>query len=244
MKIFFTIFIFTFFQLTYTFAQLRLGLSPSLAVPLGDFGSVSKNGYGGMLSAKFPISERFNLTSNFSFLAFGRQGGDVTLFLKGFGISANTANLINQVNAELQDPLEIPNVNFFPIEVGFEYNILKGKIRPYVGLSTGLYVQKSEEQSIKLYEFIFQLNQSLPPNQQIPNATIQNFDLLLGSTSFPLNGNLSSFGIAPTVGCVYEWSDKWSADLNIKSAFITVPERDGGAIVMTFNLGVFYKLGN
>lgn len=205
-----------------SYGQLRLGISPAFALPTGDFGAINKNGYGGSVGAKYRLSERFALTSNFSFLAFGRAGEDLGDLAEIFGISPNTVDLLTLIGLEIP----IPKTNFYPITVGFEYYILKKKIKPYIGFDIGFFVTDTETISLDLR----QLSEivELPPGVNL--GVIE------------LNANDANFGAGPVVGCVYDVSDLLSLDLNIRANGIVVPEKKAAAIVVSFNLGAFFHI--
>jgi hypothetical protein len=207
---------------TLSYAQLRLGLSPGYALPTGDFGAINKNGYGGSASAKYRLSERFALTSNFSFYAFGRAGEDLGDLAEIFGISPNTVNLLNLIGLDIQ----IPRTNFYPINLGFEYYILKGKVKPYVGFDIGFFITDTETISLDLRDLDGVIN--LPPGVSL--GVIE------------LNANDANFGLGPVVGCAYDFSNLFTLDLNIRANGIIVPDKKAAATVVTFNLGAFFHI--
>ncbi len=203
-------------------AQLRLGLSPAYALPTGDFGAINKNGYGGSASAKYQLSERFALTSNFSFYAFGRAGEDLGDLAEIFGISPNTVNLLNLIGLDIQ----IPRTNFFPVNLGFEYYLLKGKVKPYVGFDIGFFITDTETISLDL--------------RQLDGVVDLPSGVSLGVIE--LNANDANFGLGPVLGCAYELSEGLVLDLNLRANGIIVPDKKAAATVVTFNLGVFFQI--
>jgi hypothetical protein len=220
--------IFILFTSHTLFAQIRLGTSFNYGVPLGDFGTINKNGYGVSITSKFQINQRFSLTQNISFLAFGRAGDDLGKFAEAIGLSPSTAtqiDLLNQLTPE-SDRIKVPEVNFYLINMGFEYYILTKKIRPYVGIDLGIYVRDTQPITMNLGLL----------------ATLYGQPNLSSLGKVELNGNATNFGIAPSVGCVYDFDKKLSVDLNIKANGIAVPEKKSYATVMTFNLGIFYRI--
>ncbi|NJL12255.1 MAG: hypothetical protein HC913_04140 [Microscillaceae bacterium] len=209
-------------SLSDVFGQLRLGLSPVYGLPTGDFGAINKNGYGASASAKFALSRRFALTGQLSFLAFGRAGDDLGDLATIFGLSPNTINLLELVGLQV----EIPRTNFYPLTLGFEYYILRKKIRPYVGLSVGLYMTDTETIILDLRPLDQLVN--LPPGVEL--GVIE------------LNASDANFGLAPSLGCAYHFSDLFSLDLNITAHGIYVPDEKAAATVLTFGLGAFFNL--
>ncbi|MDX2306040.1 MAG: outer membrane beta-barrel protein [Microscillaceae bacterium] len=220
---------FTLFQITDTLAQLRIGTSFGINVPVGNVGTISKNGYGGSLSGKYHLSPRFAITSNFSFYLFGKGGENIGEFAESFGISQSTINLLTLIGAD--SILSIPKIHFFPVNVGFEYYILQTKVRPYVGFDIGLYTSHTESIEVNLSELIIgyfeQLNQPPPP-------------VSLGSID--LTASDANFGMAAVLGLAWHINDTWSLDFNGKYNGIFFPDKKAVPQVMTFNLGVFYQL--
>lgn len=209
-------------------AQLRLGLNGGFAIPTGDFGAINKNGYGGSISAKYRLSDRFSLTTQTGFFAFGRAGESLGDLVEIFGLSPNTATLLQVAGADLR----IPNVDFFPVNIGFEYHILTTRLKPYVGLDLGFYITKTQIVEVNLNELVIGYFQSLgQPPPPIPLGIIE------------LTGNDSNFGMAPVAGLLYQINERWNIDLNCKANGIYVPKEKSGAIVLSFNLGIFYTIG-
>ncbi|GAB4403985.1 MAG: hypothetical protein OHK0053_29220 [Microscillaceae bacterium] len=213
---------FSLWGISDAFAQLRLGLSPMYGLPTGDFGAINKNGYGFNASAKFSLSSRFALTGQLGFLAFGRAGDNLGDLATIFGLSPNTIDLLELIGLEV----EIPRTNFYPLTLGFEYYILRKKIRPYVGLSAGLYMTDTETIELDLRPLDQIVN--LPPGVEL--GVIE------------LNASDVNFGLAPTLGCAYHFSDLFSLDLNITAHGIYVPDEKAAATVLTFGLGAFFNL--
>jgi hypothetical protein len=220
-------------------AQMRLGASFGYAIPTGDFGTINKSGFGGSIGSKYQLSPRFALTNSLGFYAFGRSGGDIGDFVKKLGLSDGTAQLISLINSVSAEKIEVPQVNFFPINVGFEYYILTDKIRPYIGLDLGMYINDTEDINLNFGRVITQYYQSI--GQPIPNSLLALLPTL-NNSNFPLNGNDTNFGLAPTVGCNYQLSDRWLLDLNIKANALYASRQKQSALVLSFNLGVFFQL--
>jgi hypothetical protein len=217
-------------------AQIRLGASFGYAIPTGDFGTINKSGFGGSIGTKYQLLPRFALTNSVGFYAFGRSGGDIGDFALKLGLSQATADLLRFVNQSGIDKIEIPKVNFFPINLGFEYYILTDKIRPYLGLDLGMYINDTED--LDLGEIILKL--STATGQPIP-ANLRPF---LENNNLKINGNDTNFGLAPTVGCNYQLSERWLVDLNIKANALYASRQKQSALVLSFNLGVFFQLPN
>ncbi|MCU0443300.1 MAG: outer membrane beta-barrel protein [Microscillaceae bacterium] len=231
-KIFvFLIFCFTFGNLP---AQLRLGASFGYSIPTGDFGTINKNGFGAIIAGKYQISPRFALTNGVGFYAFGRSGGDIGDFALRLGLSQATADLLRLANQLGTDKIEIPKVNFFPINIGFEYYILTEKIRPYLGLDLGMYINDTED--LDLGEIILKL--STATGQPIP-ANLRPF---LENNNLKINGNDTNFGVAPVVGCNYQLNERWSLDFNMKANALYAARQKQSALVLTFNLGAFFQI--
>jgi hypothetical protein len=241
LKIFLGLIIAVIFCFDNSFAQLRLGLSGGYALPTGDFGTINKNGWGGSASAKYSLSDRFALTSNLSFYAFGRGGEDIGRFAEALGLSATTAALLNAINATSPNKIKIPKVNFFPINIGFEYYLLTDKIRPYLGLDVGMYVRNTEDVTLNLAQLITQYYTTI--GQPVP-VGLQPLIAVLNTSQLALNGNDANFGIAPVLGCYYQLNEKLNLDFNFKANSVFVPEKKSAALVLGFNLGLFYSLGN
>jgi outer membrane protein W len=211
-------------------AQLRIGLSPSLAYPIADLGSINKNGYGLSLTGKYQLSPKFSLTANFSYFAFGRAGESLGDLTQAFGLSPSTVNLLTQIGADTL--LKIPNVDFMPVNVGFEYYMLsKKKISPYVGFDIGVYFTHTENIELNLSELIISYFESLGQNP--PPVSFGSIDLTASD---------ANFGMAPLVGVLYKIHEHWNIDLNIKANGIIVPDKKAAPVVMTFSLGFFYRL--
>ncbi len=225
----FWIFLIFFAFASPSYGQLRVGTGPSLAIPLGDFGTISKNGYGASVGGKFWLSERFALTANVSYFAFGRAGDDINELGEAFGISQSSLNLLNAINADTL--LEIPNVDFFPINVGFEYYILTGKAKPYVGMDLSLYATHTENITIDLDDLVDAIfEQTGTPSLPANFGTI---DLAASD----VNG-----GISAVAGFAYHFDERWSLDLNMKANSIFVPDRRAAPVVLSFHLGVFVQI--
>jgi hypothetical protein len=220
-------------------AQIRLGASFGYALPTGDFGTINKSGFGGSIGTKHQLSPRFALTNSFGFYAFGRSGGDIGDFVKKLGLSDGTAQLISLINSVSAEKIEVPKVNFFPINLGFEYYILTDKIRPYLGLDMGMYVNDTEDINLNFGRVITQYYQSI--GQAIPSSLLALLPTL-NNSNFPLNGNDTNFGLAPTVGCNYQLSERWLVDFNIKANALYASRQKQSALVLSFNLGVFFQL--
>ncbi|TAE73186.1 MAG: hypothetical protein EAZ85_07785, partial [Bacteroidetes bacterium] len=207
--------------------KFRIGASFNYGIPAGDFGTINKNGYGTSLTTKYQINKRWTFTQNISFLAFGRAGDDLGKFSQAIGLSKSTADLINLFNDQNpeNERIKVPKVNFYMVNVGFEYNILTEKIRPYVGCDVGIYIRDTENIKFDLGKFAALAGQ--------PNFST------LGAIE--INGNATNFGIAPAVGCAYFFNSSFNIDLNIKANGIAVPEKKSYATVLSINLGGFYN---
>ncbi len=207
--------------------KFRIGASFNYGIPMGDFGTINKNGYGASLTSKYQINKRWVFTQNISFLAFGRAGDDLGKFAEAIGLSKNTSDLIALLN--LQSPeserIKVPKVNFYMINIGFEYHILTEKIRPYVGCDVGIYVRDTENIKLDLGRFAVLARQPAFSTLGV----------------IELNGNATNFGVAPVVGCAYFINKHVNIDLNLKLNGIAVPEKKSYANVLTVNLGGFYN---
>ncbi len=210
-------------------AQFRVGASGTFSVPTGDFGTINKNGYGGSIGAKFAISPRFSLSANLSFLSFGRPGDQLSDLSQGFGLSESTIELLEALS--IDSLLEVPQVRFYPINLGFEYNITLTKLRPYIGAGFGMYITDTESLELNLSELVlrfFELQDQTPPPVSLGSIDLQASD--------------TNFGMSITAGLAYDFHEHWSADFNFTTNGIYVPEEKSGAAVLSFSLGVFYKI--
>lgn len=77
----------------------KLGIGAEFAFPTGDFGDVSKLGYGGSLQFQTPIAEKLNFTATAGYLNF--QGKDYTI--AGIGT------------------IDGGNAGFIPVKIGARY---------------------------------------------------------------------------------------------------------------------------
>ena len=213
-----------------SFAQLRIGSSLSINVPVGSAGSISQNGYGGSLTGKYNISKRFAITSNFSFYLFGEGNQDVGELAEGFGVSQSTINLLNAIGADTI--LAVPKIHFFPVNVGFEYYILTKKIKPYVGFDVGLYTTHTESIEVNLSDLVIGFFEQI--GQEPPPVSLGSLDLTASD---------ANFGAAAVIGVNWQFHDSWSLDLNGKYHGLFFPDRKAVPQVMTYSLGVFYKFG-
>lgn len=213
-----------------SFAQLRIGVSGGYAIPIGNFGSIEENSFGASLSGKYKINERFSITASFNYYAFGRSDESLGDLVEGFGISEGTVALLETLG--LDTLLTTPNIDFFPVNVGFEYYpFIKGKLRPYVGFDVGLYTTHTQTISLDLNQlvvaFFEQTGQTPPP-------------VSLGSID--LTASDANFGLAAVLGIRYVISDRWSIDAFSKANGIFFLNRDSLPTVITFGIGGFYNL--
>ena len=218
------------FLLFYTsdqvFSQLRVGTSAAFAIPTGDFGAINKNGYGASLTGKYQLSDHFALTSNFSYYAFGRAGENLGDLAELFGLNPSTIFLINAIGVDIP----VPKTDFFPVNIGFEYYFLTGKIKPYAGFDLGLYFTHTQNTELNLSELVIkyfeQIGEDPPP---------------VSFGSINLTASDANFGMGPVAGCFFGLNDKWSIDLNLKANGVIVPDKKSAAIVVSVNLGAFFE---
>ncbi len=243
--------LFFFLNPNFTFAQnFRIGLMPSYAIPTGDFGTINKNGYGFGVTSKYTIPKkidentseqsRWTITTSLQYLAFGRAGENLGEYAKTLGISEGTIVILDLYNAASpeSDQIKVPNVDFYPINMGVEFSILKNKkIRPYVSWDFGVYVRRSDNIDIKIGKLIAKYYEI--QGTGIP-GNVQPLQAALATSTLSLNSNSVDYGAAPGAGCAYQFSKRFSADLSLKAHTIWVPDKKAGAIVLGLQLGAFY----
>lgn len=98
-------------------AQLKLGVSGGLALPMGDFGDAAKMGFGGGVSGKYMLNEKMALglgVGYYSFSAKDDAGGSDLSF------------------------------SIMPITAIFNYYLATEGFKPYVGADLGFYSFKTK----------------------------------------------------------------------------------------------------
>lgn len=98
------------------YGQLSLGGNLNVNLPQGDFGDEFKTGYGATATVRYGLNERINIGLNLGIQAFNGKANH--LFY------------------------EDASVRFVPITGVFEFNLLTGKLKPYLGADLGLYNYK------------------------------------------------------------------------------------------------------
>jgi hypothetical protein len=216
-------------------AQLRLGVSPAFAVPVGDFGAINKNGYGLSLTGKYKLGDRWALATHMSYYAFGRAGEDLSDLGTLFDLKPTTIEILAAIGTDIK----VPNTDFFPVNFGFEYYFLQSKVRPYAGFDIGMYFIHTQNVALKLSELVQKFYELQGTWDDLPQAQK---DIVNTLGSINLNGSDANFGVAPVLGCTFQFSEKWHLDLNSKANFVIVPDKKSAATVISVNLGVFFEL--
>ncbi len=230
--------------------NFRIGFMPSFAIPTGDFGTINKNGYGFGLTSKYTIPKkidentseqsRWTFTTSLQFLAFGKAGENLAEYAKTLGLKDGTIEILNLYNltSPESEQIKVPNVDFYPINIGVEFSILKNKkIRPYVSWDFGVYVRRSDNIDINIGKLIakyYELQGGIPGN-------VQPLQAALATTTLSLNSNSVDYGAAPGVGCAYNFNKRWSVDFSFKAHTVWVPDKKAGAIILGAQLGGFYS---
>ena len=186
MKKIFIVFFLGFFALN-TQAQFSAGATVGPQIPLGAMADAMKIGFGFNIAGKYLLMDHLALGLNIGYVSFGKKSIEN---VSSYSTSGST----------------------LPITALVEYQIGKGKVKPYVGVDLGL------------YRF---------------STTINVVDKGLNST-LPISFSKMYFGFAPTAGALFELNDKFSLCANLKFNFIAAT--GGSRTYLGINIGAFYKI--
>lgn len=106
-----------------SFAQIKVGATAGLALPMGDFGEAWKMGFGGGIEGKYFISEKLALGASLGYYAFSAK--DIDTDLKSEGASD-------------------PSFSIMPILATVDYFFTAEGFKPFIGAGVGLFSMKSK----------------------------------------------------------------------------------------------------
>lgn len=106
-----------------SFAQIKVGATAGLALPMGDFGDGWKMGFGGGVEGKYFLSDNLALGASLGYYAFSAKDVDIDL--------------------KSEDASD-PSFSVMPILATVDYFFANEGFKPFVGAGVGLFSMKSK----------------------------------------------------------------------------------------------------
>ncbi len=97
-------------------AQISIGLTGGLGLPMGDFGKLASTGFGGGLQGRYHVNDNLAVGLNLGYYTFG----GVSIDLGSLGKISSSYNII-------------------PITLSGEYYFSDGDFKPFAALDLGMY---------------------------------------------------------------------------------------------------------
>jgi len=114
-------------------AQIKLGVSPGIQIPVGDFGDFYKLGFGGGINGEYLVTENIGVGLNVGYYTF--KG-------KEFGLGFDL-DLGDYFEMDFDMSFGAERINIIPITLNGKYYFTTEGFQPYGGVDAGLYMLNS-----------------------------------------------------------------------------------------------------